>query len=54
MLDVLEQRARSVTITQARNARRIADVPSNEKLHLFNHFLAEDAGALDVWDYVAG
>jgi hypothetical protein len=54
MLDVLDQRARSVTITQARNARRIADVPSGEKLHLFNHFLAESAGALDVWDYVAG
>jgi hypothetical protein len=54
MLDVLEQRARSVTITQARNARRIADVPPEHKLHLFNHFLAEDAGALDVWDYVAG
>jgi hypothetical protein len=54
MLDILDQRARSVTITEARNARRIADVPSEQKLHLFNHFLAEDAGALDVWDYVAG
>jgi hypothetical protein len=54
MLHALDQHARSVTITQARNARRIADVPSEEKLHLFNHFLAEDAGALDVWDYVAG
>jgi hypothetical protein len=54
ILDVFDQRARSVTITQARNARRIADVPSDQKLHLFNHFLAEDAGALDVWDYLAG
>jgi len=54
MLDVLDRHAVSVTITQAANARRIADVPSGEKLHLFNHFLAEDTGALDVWDYVAG
>jgi hypothetical protein len=54
MLDVVDQRARSVTVTQARNARRIADVPSGEKLHLFNHFFAESAGALDVWDCVAG
>jgi hypothetical protein len=54
MLDVLNQHASSVTITEARNARRIADVPSGQKLHLFNHFLAKDDGALDVWDYVAG
>ena len=54
MLDVLDRRARGVTITEARNARRIADVPSDQKLHLFNHFLAEDTSALDVWDYVAG
>jgi hypothetical protein len=54
MLDVLDRRAVSVTITRARSARRIADVPSEQKLHLFNHFLAEDGGALDVWDYVAG
>jgi hypothetical protein len=46
--------ARSVIITQARNARRIADVPSAQRLHLFNHSLAEDTSALDVWDYVAG
>jgi hypothetical protein len=54
MLEVLDQRARSVTITRARNARRIADVPSNDRLHLFNHFLAEDTSALEVWDYLAG
>jgi hypothetical protein len=54
MLDVLDRRADSVTITQAGNARRIAGVPSEQKLHLFNHFLAQDAGALDVWDYIAG
>jgi hypothetical protein len=54
MLDVVDRRARGVTITEARNARRIADVPSDQKLHLFNHFLAEDTSALDVWDYVAG
>jgi hypothetical protein len=54
LLDVLSQRARTVTITKASNVRRIADVPSEAKLHLFNHFLAESAGALDVWDYVAG
>jgi hypothetical protein len=54
MLEVLDQHARSVTITRARNARRIADVPSSERLHLFNHFMADDTSALDVWDYVAG
>jgi hypothetical protein len=54
MLASLDRRARSVTITEAHNARRIADVPSSERLHLFNHFFAEDASALDVWDYVAG
>jgi hypothetical protein len=54
LLEVLHRQASSVTLTEARNARRIADVPSNQRLHLFNHFLAEDLGALDVWDYVAG
>jgi hypothetical protein len=54
MLDVLDRRARGVTITEARNARRIADVPPGGKLHLFNHFFAEHDSALDVWDYVAG
>jgi hypothetical protein len=38
VLSVLDQRARSVTITLARDARRIADVPSGGKLHVFNHF----------------
>jgi hypothetical protein len=54
LLDILGQRARSLTITAARNARRIADVPSSGKLHLFNHFFAENGFALDVWDYMAG
>jgi hypothetical protein len=54
VLDVLGQRARGLTITEARNARRIADVPPDGKLHLFNHFFAEDGSALDVWDYMAG
>jgi len=54
VLGVLDQRARSPTITSARNARRIADVPAAAQLHLFNHFFAEDHSALDVWDYMAG
>jgi hypothetical protein len=54
VLDVLDRRAHSLTITPARNVRRIADVPASGKLHLFNHFFAEDSGALDVWDYLAG
>jgi hypothetical protein len=54
VLNLLEQRGGRVTITRARNARRIADVPPDEKLHLFNHFLADDGGALEVWDYLAG
>jgi hypothetical protein len=54
LLEILGQRARGVTITRAANARRIADVPSTDKLHLFNHFFAEDPSALDLWDYLAG
>jgi hypothetical protein len=51
---VLHTRARHVTITPARNVKRIADVPAGDSLHLFNHFLAEDPSALDQWDQLAG
>jgi hypothetical protein len=53
--DVLHTAARHVTITPARNARRIAPVPPGDRLHLFNYFLADDPeAALPVWERIAG
>jgi hypothetical protein len=54
LLEVLNSHARRVTVTQARNARRIGDVPAAGRLHLFNHFLTANDTALAVWDYLAG
>jgi hypothetical protein len=54
LLEVLHAHARRVTVTRARNARRIADVPAAARLHLFNHFLTANDAALAVWDYLAG
>jgi hypothetical protein len=56
LLDVLNDRAERLVVTRAANARRIADVPPDDRLHLFNFFLAEDDGdgPLEVWRYLAG
>lgn len=55
LLGLLGDRGGPVVVTKARNARRIADVPPGDSLHLFNFFLADDdPAALHVWQYLAG
>jgi hypothetical protein len=55
LLGVLRNRGDLVVVTKARNARRIAEVPAADRLHLFNFFLADDEpAALHVWEYLAG
>jgi hypothetical protein len=55
LLAALGNRSDLVVVTKAGNARRIADVPPADKLHLFNFFLADDdPAALHVWEYLAG
>ncbi len=54
LLEVLQEQAGRLTVTQARNVRRIGDVPAVGRLHLFNHFLTANDAALTVWDYLAG
>lgn len=51
----LRERSEKLIVTRARNARRIADVPAEDKLHLFNFFLTdEEPAGLDLWEYLAG
>jgi hypothetical protein len=54
LLDLLRARGIEPVITVGHNVRRIADVPENGRLHLFNHFLTDREDALEVWDYLAG
>jgi hypothetical protein len=54
LLSLLRARAIEPVITVGHNVRRIADVPANGRLHLFNHFLTDREDALEVWDYLAG
>jgi hypothetical protein len=54
LLSLLAARTIEPVITVGHNVRRIADVPANGRLHLFNHFLTDREDALEVWDYLAG
>ena len=54
--DALRESARTVSVTAARNVKRIGDVDtSHQGLFLFNHFAAEDPAVMrQLWDYLAG
>jgi hypothetical protein len=54
LLGLLRADAAKLVVTTAHNVRRIGDVPAEDSLHLFNHFLTENEDALEVWDYLAG
>jgi hypothetical protein len=54
LLSLFGARAIEPMITVGHNVRRIADVPADGRLHLFNHFLTDREDALEVWDYLAG
>jgi hypothetical protein len=53
---VVHHEAKNVYIMPARNVRRIGDVDTkNDRLFLFNHFVADDAEVmLELWEYLAG
>jgi hypothetical protein len=55
LLDPLQSQASHLSVLQGRCIRRIADVPADGGVHVFNYLMAgNEVDAVEVWELIAG